>query len=114
MRLTTRACLFQEAVDNLMDLLTDAIKESEELEGRLNQYDDMLEHIRDSMEKMEGKTESLSTVNENNKKLLVGLDNLVAKLYLSYDHQMALAEADFGNIDTLAKTTGAAMSLQVK
>ena len=43
----------------------------------------MLEHIRDSMEKMEGKTESLSTVNENNKKLLVGLDNLVAKLYLS-------------------------------
>ena len=39
---------------------------------------------------------------------------LVAKLYLSYDHQMALAEADFGNIDTLAKTTEAAMSLQVK
>ena len=63
---------FQEAVDNLMDLLTDAIKESEELEGRLNQYDDMLEHIRDSMEKMEGKTKSLSSVNENNKKLLVG------------------------------------------
>ena len=31
MRLTTRACLFQEAVDNLMDLLTDAMKESEEL-----------------------------------------------------------------------------------
>ena len=55
-----------------MDLLTDAIKESEELEGRLNQYDDMLEHIRDSMEKMEGKTKSLSSVNENNKKLLVG------------------------------------------
>ena len=69
MRLTT---LFQEAVDNLMDLLTDAINESEELEGRLNQYDDMLEHIRDSMEKMAGKTKSLSSVNEKNKKLLVG------------------------------------------
>ena len=69
---------FQEAVDNLIDLLTDAIKESEELEGRLNQYDDMLEHI--STEKMEGKTKSMSSVNENNKKLLVGMDNLVAKL----------------------------------
>ena len=72
----------QEAVDHLMELLTDAITEAEGLEGRflpsifrfnfelffprLNQYDDLLEHIRDSMEKMEGKTESLETVNENN------------------------------------------------
>ena len=45
----------EEAVDNLMDLLTNAISEVELLESRLNQYDDLLEHIRDSMEKMEGK-----------------------------------------------------------
>ena len=56
----------EEAVDNLMTLLTSAIDEVENLESRLNQYDDLLEHIRDSMEKMEGKTESLETVNENN------------------------------------------------
>ena len=63
----------EEAVDNLMMLLTSAITEVEHLEGRLNQYDDLLEHIRDSMEKMEGKTESLETVNDNNRKLLLEL-----------------------------------------
>ena len=36
----------EEAVDNLMDLLTTAIDEVEGLESRLNQYDDFLEHIR--------------------------------------------------------------------
>jgi len=102
----------EEAVDNLMELLTESIKEVEGLESRLNQYDDQLEHIRDSMEKMEGKTESLETVNENNKKLLMGLDSLVAKLYLSYDHQVALSEADFGNTATLPQTTEAAQALQ--
>lgn len=62
----------------------------EHLESRLNQYDDLLEHIRDSMEKMEGKTESLETVNENNRKLLLELDTLVTKLTISYEHQMML------------------------
>ena len=80
----------EEAVDNLMMLLTSAITEVEHLEGRLNQYDDLLEHIRDSMEKMEGKTESLETVNENNSKLLLELDTLVTKLTISYEHQMLL------------------------
>ena len=64
--------------------------EVEHLESRLNQYDDLLEHIRDSMEKMEGKTESLETVNENNRKLLLELDTLVTKLTISYEHQMML------------------------
>ena len=77
-------------MDNLMMLLTSAINEVEHLEGRLNQYDDLLEHIRDSMEKMEGKTESLETVNENNSKLLLELDTLVTKLTISYEHQMLL------------------------
>ena len=36
----------EEAVDNLMDLLTTSILEVNALEDRLNQYDDFLEHIR--------------------------------------------------------------------
>merc|ERR1712013_894093 len=87
----------EEAVDHLMDLLTAAINESEMLEQRLNQYDDLLEHIRDSMEKMEGKTESLETVNENNSALCQELDSLVQKLQVSYEHQQILQEADFSN-----------------
>jgi hypothetical protein len=37
-------------------MLEGAISHTEALESRLNQYDDLLEHIRDSMDKMEGKT----------------------------------------------------------
>jgi len=101
----------EEAVDNLMMLLTSAIGEVEHLESRLNQYDDLLEHIRDSMEKMEGKTESLETVNDNNRKLLLELDTLVTKLTISYEHQMMLQEADLTNTDTLPKIIEAAQSL---
>jgi len=101
----------EEAVDNLMSLLTSAITEVEHLESRLNQYDDLLEHIRDSMEKMEGKTESLETVNDNNSKLLLELDTLVTKLTISYEHQMLLQEADFQNTDTLPKVIDAAQCL---
>jgi len=101
----------EEAVDHLMDLLTDAITEAEGLEGRLNQYDDLLEHIRDSMEKMEGKTESLETVNENNGSLCGELDSLVAKLQVSQDHQLILQEADFSNPDDLDRVVEAAWAL---
>ena len=101
----------EEAVDNLMELLTTAIDEVEFLESRLNQYDDLLEHIRDSMEKMEGKTESLETVNENNSKLLLELDTLVLKLQISYEHQMLLQDADFTNADTLPRIIEAAQAL---
>jgi hypothetical protein len=41
------------------------------------------------MEKMEGKTESLEMVNENNGRLLTELDSLVNKLQISYDHQVS-------------------------
>ena len=101
----------EEAVDNLMELLTSAIDEVENLESRLNQYDDLLEHIRDSMEKMEGKTESLETVNDNNSKHLPELDTLVTKLQVSYEHQMLLQEADFANTDNLPRLVEAAVAL---
>ena len=101
----------EEAVDHLMDLLTAAINESEMLEQRLNQYDDLLEHIRDSMEKMEGKTESLETVNENNSALCQELDSLVQKLQVSYEHQQILQEADFSNPADLDIVVEAAWAL---
>ena len=67
----------------------------EKLEGRLNQYDDFLEHIRDSMEKMEGKTESLETVNNNNELLLAELDNVINKLQIPYEYQVIYFDMEF-------------------
>ena len=63
------------------------------------------------MEKMEGKTESLETANENNRALLLELDTLVVKLQISYEHQLLLQEADFTSTETLPRTTEAAMAL---
>ena len=51
-----------------------------------------MEHIKDSMEKMEGKTESLETVNNNNALLLAALDNVINKLQINYDYQVVKKE----------------------
>ena len=40
------------------------------------------------MEKMEGKTESLETVNNNNAVLLAELNNVINKLQISYEYQV--------------------------
>ena len=41
------------------------------------------------MEKMEGKTESLETVNNNNALLLAELNNIINKLQISYEFQVS-------------------------
>merc|ERR1712013_747701 len=73
--------------------------------------DHLMDHIRDSMEKMEGKTESLETVNENNSALCQELDSLVQKLQVSYEHQQILQEADFSNPADLDIVVEAAWAL---
>jgi predicted nucleic-acid-binding protein len=85
----------EENIENLMNTLELSIAHTDAIEGRLNQYDDYLEHIRDSMDKMEGKTVSIEMVNMNNKRLLECLENILVQLDLSYKHQAALQEADF-------------------
>jgi len=101
----------EDAVNNLMNHIATSIKEVDKLEGRLNQYDDFLEHIRDSMEKMEGKTESLETVNHNNALLLTELDNVINKLQIPYEYQVILQEADLNNPDCLPPVIEAAQAL---
>ena len=46
--------------------------------------------FRDSMEKMEGKTESLETVNSNNAVLLNELNSIINKLQINYDYQVTM------------------------
>ena len=45
------------------------------------------------MEKMEGKTESLETVNNNNALLLAQLNNVINKLQIPYNYQVVPLEA---------------------
>ena len=62
---------------------------------RLNQYDDLMEHIRDSMEKMDDGGGNFETVNTNNKRLYNTLESLVSHLDLSYAQLQVLSEPDF-------------------
>ncbi|XP_040577056.1 exocyst complex component 1 [Lepeophtheirus salmonis] len=103
----------QENMDNLMNLIDVSIKETEYLEAKLNQYDDQLEHIRDSMDKMEGKTVSIETVNTNNKKLLKSLEEIIEPLDLPYQYQHILTESDFTTPGNIKLCIEAAHALKV-
>ena len=102
----------EESVEKLMGMLGKAIEHVETLETRLDQYDGQLEHIRDSMDKMNGG--DFETVNINNKRLLDKLEYIVGQLDLPYQHQQALTEApaDFNQPHKLREAIDAANVLE--
>eukprot|EP00095_Tigriopus_kingsejongensis_P011050 snap_masked-scaffold23_size669530-processed-gene-1.4 protein:Tk11050 transcript:snap_masked-scaffold23_size669530-processed-gene-1.4-mRNA-1 annotation:"exocyst complex component 1" len=102
----------EENVDKLMQMLEKAVNHTDLVESRLNQYDEYLEHIRDSMDKMEGKTVSIETVNANNKKLLQSVESIVKQLDLPYRYQHALREAEFNQSNKLRDSIQAAKALR--
>lgn len=85
----------EEKVNSLMGNLESAIEEAERLETLLNSYDDILCHVKETMEKMEKKNSTISVVNKNNQLLLKELEKIVKRLNLSTKHQKILEDADF-------------------
>lgn len=102
----------EENIDHLMEMLETSIKHAESLESRLNQYDELMENIRDSVDKMEGKTGNFETVNLNNKKLLNLLEKVIKQLDLPYSYQQALTEVDFSQPQKLRDSIRAAQALE--
>ena len=102
----------EEKIDELMNLLESSIKHAETLESRLNQYDDKMEHIRDSMEKMDLGGGNFETVNGNNKKLYRTLEKLISQMDLSYGQLAILAEPDFSQPQKLKESVIAAKALE--
>lgn len=78
----------EENIDKLMEMLESAIDHTGQIESRLNQYNDHLEHIKETIDKREGKNISLETVNHNNKRLLMTLETMLTQLELSAQHQV--------------------------
>lgn len=64
-------------MEALMEQLDVAIAEADKIEDRLNSYDEILCHVRDTMEKMEKKNSMISVVNKNNTLLMSELDNVL-------------------------------------
>ena len=102
----------EESIDHLMKLLEMSIKNAEVLESRLNQYDEHMEHIRDSMEKMDMGGGNFETVNTNNKRLYNSLLGMISHLDLTYEQQQVLAEPDFKDPQKLKSAIRAARALE--
>lgn len=95
-----------------MEQIEAAIKEADRVERRLDEYDDILCHIRDTMEKMGEKNAMIEVANNNNIKLLNELEKVVTQLDLRYEHQVALTETDLTTPQGLNAALAAGKALQ--
>ncbi|XP_066983031.1 exocyst complex component 1 [Macrobrachium rosenbergii] len=99
-------------VEALMDMIDAAYTEAEKIESRLDSYDEILQHVKDSIEKMADKNTSIEQTNANNSKLLEELDKLINQLELHQRHQQVLLEADLNKTGSLPQIIEAATALQ--
>lgn len=102
----------EHEVAELINKLDLAINEIENLESQLSSYDEILDHVRTTIEKMEQKNALIKVVNENNEKLLSRLEKVVNQLELSPKHQAALVNADLTSPSGLRDAISAAKELQ--
>lgn len=102
----------EKQVDALMQQIETAIVEAERVERRLDGYDEILCHVRETMEKMEEKNAMIEIANKNNIKLLMELEKVVTQLDLSPVHQMALTEPDLTSLQGLRAAAAAGKALQ--
>lgn len=102
----------EKQVNALMEQIETAIAEANRVEARLDAYDEILCHVRDTMEKMGEKNAMIEVANNNNIKLLSELDRLVMQLDLSHTHQVALNDTDLTTPQGLAAAIAAGKALQ--
>lgn len=67
----------EQQVAQLMVQIEATIAEAEQVEARLDSYDEVLCHVRDTMEKMEEKNLLIEVANRNNQKLLSELEQVI-------------------------------------
>ncbi|EEZ98592.2 Exocyst complex component 1-like Protein [Tribolium castaneum] len=103
----------EEQVETLMGQLEVAINEADRLETQLDSYDEILCHVRDTMEKMEKKNSLISVVDKNNQLLLRELENIVTRLDLPKRYQDTLEDADFTTPQGLKAAVEAGNALKI-
>ncbi|KAA0187594.1 hypothetical protein HAZT_HAZT005624 [Hyalella azteca] len=99
-------------VDALLTMIDSALNEAGKIESRLDAYDAILVHVRDTIAKMADKSSSMQFANENNTKLLAELQQLVSDLELSSAQENLLKSADLNDREALPRIIEAASALQ--
>lgn len=102
----------ENQVDALMEQIETAITEAEFVEQRLDLYDEILGHTRDTMEKMGEKNSMIEIANNNNIKLMQELEKVICQLDLPHVHQIALTDTDLTSSVGLAAAVAAGKALQ--
>ncbi|XP_014282653.1 exocyst complex component 1 [Halyomorpha halys] len=102
----------EQRVSSLMGHLDVAIAEVERVENQLNAYDEIICHVRNTMEKMEEKNRLIEVANKNNQKLLTELEKVILELELDSKHQVALVDADLTTAQGLKEAINAGKALQ--
>lgn len=102
----------EEQVTQLMGQIATSLAEVEKVEEQLNYYDDILIHIRNTMQSMEHKNTLIDIANKNNLKLLRELEHLISSLELPPEYENALIDTDLTSAQGLKLAIKAASALE--
>nr|XP_014100834.2 exocyst complex component 1 [Bactrocera oleae] len=102
----------EKQVFALMEHIDKAIAEADSFEKRLDSYEEILGHVKETMEKIGGKNAMIEIANNNNIKLMKELNKVISQLDLPHVHQQALDEPDLKTVSGRKAAIVAAQSLQ--
>lgn len=72
----------ESQVKALMEMIDAALLEADKIEKRLNNYDEILLYVKDSIEKMAEKNFFIEQTNANNRQLLETVNQLIVSINL--------------------------------
>lgn len=98
----------EEKVLKLIEIIDASIDEVECVERTLDEYEEIMSLIRESMEKMGEKNTMIEIANKNNLKLLQELEKVISQLDINQSQQIALTETDLNSLQGIqaAKESG--------
>lgn len=102
----------EKQVFSLVEEIEKAVGEVEKFESRLDSYDDILNHVKESMEKVGNKNAMIEIANNNNTKLLSELNGVISQLDLPVSAQQALSDPDLKTASGRQAAINAGKALQ--
>lgn len=102
----------EKQVNALLEQIEEAIAEANRVEARFDEYEEILGHVRDTMEKMGEKNSMIEVANNNNINLMGELERLILQLDLPHRHQVTLNDTDLTSPNGLAAAIEASKALQ--
>ncbi|XP_075160765.1 exocyst complex component Sec3 [Haematobia irritans] len=102
----------EKQVMMLMEHIDKAIGEADKFEERLDSYEEILGHVKETMEKIGGKNAMIKVANNNNIKLKEELSKMISQLDIPVAHQQVLKSPDLKTVEGRKAAIAAAQSLQ--